>query len=230
MATLAPHTAHEDEHHGPLHHQFEDIEQQNETYIVGMWSFLVTEVMFFGALFLMYTLYRWNYQADFYRSHHALSILAGGFNTTILLFSSFTMVLAVQQAQLHKRKNVIALLGVTIVCAFIFLGVKFIYEWPEKAKHALVPGIGFGTKPEHLEGANKRAGELFYSLYFAMTGLHALHIIIGIILLGALAYFWKKGNRLVTNDYIPTEMIGLYWHFVDLVWIFLFPLFYLIPR
>ncbi len=225
MATLAHHDSDFVEH---VHHQFEDIEQQNEAYLVGMWAFLVTEVMFFGAMFLVYSLYRWFYQADFYAAHHELSIPAGAINTTILLASSFTMVMAVHFAQLRNKLMVMLNLVATIGLATAFLLIKFLYEWPEKAKHFLVPGPGFD--PQHLEGTSKRAWELFYSLYFAMTGLHALHIIIGILIIGALAFLWQKGAKSVTEDYIPTELVGLYWHFVDLVWIFLFPLFYLIPK
>jgi len=215
-------------HEEGLHHQFEDMEQQSETYLVGMWSFLVSEVMFFGAMFLAYTLYRWKYQPDFHAAHEELSVLWGGINTTVLLFSSFTMVMGVHFAQLRKKDWVIRMLGATIVCAFVFLIIKFTQEWPVKFEHHLFPGANFGTEG-HLNGANPKAAELFYSLYFAMTGFHALHIIVGILLLGVLAMLWKKENPLVTKDYIPTELIGLYWHFVDLVWIFLFPLFYLIP-
>jgi cytochrome c oxidase subunit 3 len=213
-----------------VHHQFEDIEQQNESYIVGMWTFMVTEVMFFGGLFIAYILYRWHYQPDFYMAHHALDWKAGAVNTTLLLLSSFTMVLGVHFAQLRKTKLVVANLGATCLLALGFLLIKFILEWPAKFQHHLVPGPEFGTHPEYLHGASPRAGELFYSLYFLMTGLHAIHIIIGILIIGALAGMWAKGKKIVTEDYIPTELVGLYWHFVDLVWIFLFPLFYLIPQ
>jgi cytochrome c oxidase subunit III len=213
-----------------VHHQFEDIEQQNESYLVGMWTFMVTEVMFFGALFLAYILYRWHYQPDFYRAHEELSWPLGALNTTMLLLSSFTMVMAVHFAQLRKNKLVVANLGATIVLATGFLLVKFILEWPAKFQHHLVPGPTFGSHPESLNGASPRAAELFFSLYFLMTGLHAIHIIIGIIIIGALAAMWHKNIKSVSEDYIPTELVGLYWHFVDLVWIFLFPLFYLIPQ
>lgn len=210
--------------------QFEDIEQQNESYIVGMWTFLVTEVMFFGALFLAYMLYRWNYQPDFYRAHENLNVLWGAVNTTLLLLSSFTMVLAVHFAQLRQKKQVIANLGATCVLAAAFLFIKFTFEWPIKFKEHLVPGVTFGTQPEHLHGASPRAAEIFFSLYFLMTGLHAIHIIAGIAVIAALAAMWQKDKIIVTEDYIPTELVGLYWHFVDLVWIFLFPLYYLIPQ
>jgi cytochrome c oxidase subunit 3 len=229
MAIVAEtHDTHD--HHGPLHHQFEDIEQQNETYVVGMWTFLVTEVMFFGALFLCYILYRWNYQNDFWAAHHELNWKLGALNTTILLISSFTMVCAVHFAQLKNRKLVLMNLGATILFAAAFLFVKFTFEWPIKFEHKLFPGTGFHPHPEVLHGAHFKPAEIFYSLYFGMTGLHAIHIIAGILVLGALADLWRRRARSVTEDYIPTEMVALYWHFVDLVWIFLFPLFYLIPQ
>jgi len=228
MASIAHHDA--DEFPVHVHHQFEDIEQQNESYIVGMWTFLVTEVMFFGALFLAYILYRWNYQPDFYRVHENLSPLWGGINTTLLPLSSFTMVMGVHFAQLRDRMKVVGSLGATIVLATGFLIIKFTQEWPIKFHEHLVPGPTFGTMPEHLHGASPRAAEIFFSLYFLMTGLHAIHIIIGILIIGVLAGLWHKGKTIVTEDYVPTELVGLYWHFVDLVWIFLFPLFYLIPQ
>jgi cytochrome c oxidase subunit 3 len=225
-------SAHADVEHLPVHvhHQYEDIEQQNESYLVGMWSFMVTEVMFFGAMFLAYILYRWHYQPDFYLAHKALDIGPGAINTVLLLLSSFTMVLAVHFAQLRNKKMVIANLTLTCILATGFLLIKFIIEWPAKFGHHLVPGASFGTHPEYLHGASPRAAELFFSLYFLMTGLHAIHIIVGIIIIGALAATWARGWKLATEDYIPTELVGLYWHFVDLVWIFLFPLFYLIPQ
>jgi cytochrome c oxidase subunit 3 len=226
----------------PVHvqHQYEDIDQQNESYIVGMWCFLVTEIMFFGALFLMYVIYRWNYQNDFYNAHKELSQpfgylgwpefpIWGALNTTMLLVSSFTMVLAVRAAQLRQKANVIRNLGLTMLLAAGFLFVKLYFEWRLKFGHMLYPGANFTPDPEHLHGASPRAAEIFYSLYFGMTGLHGIHVLVGIGILGALAYLWNKGAKSVTEDYVPTEMIGLYWHFVDLVWIFLFPLFYLIP-
>jgi len=228
MASIAH--AEVDEYPVHVHHQFEDIEQQNESYIVGMWTFLVTEVMFFGALFLAYILYRWNYQPDFYRVHENLSVLWGGINTTLLLISSFTMVMGVHFAQLRNKKMVLANLGATCVLAAGFLVIKFTQEWPIKFQEHLVPGATFGTMPEHLHGASPRAAEIFFSLYFLMTGLHAIHIVAGIIIIAALAGMWQKDMKIVTEDYVPTELVGLYWHFVDLVWIFLFPLYYLIPQ
>ena len=226
MAAITHHGG--DHHNEAVHHQYEDIEQQNESYIVGMWTFLVTEVMFFGALFFTYSLYRFAYQLDFWKAHTHLDVFWGGFNTVVLLLSSFTMVLAVFGAQTHNRKMVLFNITLTIAAAFIFLVVKF-FEYSSKIEHHLVPGIGFTTDPQVLHGANLNHAQLFYGLYFGMTGLHGVHVVVGILVLGALFGFWYKKNRLVTKDFIPTELVGLYWHFVDLVWIFLFPLFYLMP-
>ena len=219
----------EHDHDSPLHHQYQDMEQQNESYMVGMWTFLVTEIMFFGALFVIYTLYRSNYQQDFWDAHHHLDVRMGAFNTTVLLMSSFTMVCAVHFAQLHQRKAVIVNLFLTICCAFIFLIVKA-FEYSSKFADHLYPGASFTRDPEVLHGANPNHAQLFYGLYFGMTGLHAVHVIVGILVISALIYLWGRRAKSVMIDYVPTELVGLYWHFVDLVWIFLFPLYYLMPR
>ncbi len=216
-------------HDGPLKFQYEDIDQQNEAYAVGMWTFLVTEVMFFGALFLAYTLYRMNYQQDWYLAHEHLSVKWGGINTFNLLVSSFFMALAVHFAQLKNRKAVLGMLTLVQGCAAVFLGIKFI-EYSEKFKDNLYPGPNFTTNPEVLHGANLNHAQLFYGLYFAMTGLHGVHILVGMGLIGFLMMLWAKRKTIVTEDYLPTEMIGLYWHFVDIVWVFLFPLYYLMPK
>ncbi len=240
----------------PVYFQYEDIDQQQETYVVGMWAFLVTEVMFFGALFLTYTIYRWKYQEDFYNFHHQLSWRLGGLNTTILLISSLFAALAVHFAQKNKTKLQLGMLAVTIVCAIGFLGVKSI-EYGAKFEHHLFPNTSFVYGESAHEAYTKDVGELkqgffgetvekvdgpevkqegnpphariFFSLYFVMTGLHAVHVIVGIIVISALMFLiWRKAPTI--TDYIPTEMVCLYWHFVDLVWIFLYPLFYLIPK
>lgn len=225
MSSIAHASDHE---YSPVKHQFEDFEQQTEAYIVGMWAFLVQEVMFFGGLFLTYTLYRSRYAETWYLAHTALNYWMGAGNTMVLLLSSFTMVLAVHFAQLKNKKAVLGNLGATILLAGVFLVVKT-FEYKEKFAHNLFPGPHFSV--EHLPaGTNPNAAQIYFSLYFAMTGLHAVHIIVGILILGALAGFWARDNKLVTEDYVPTELVGLYWHFVDVVWIFLFPLFYLIPK
>jgi len=224
MKTEALHAAHQTEEQ-PLHHQFEEVSQQNESYVVGMWVFLVTEIMFFGGMFLAYVLYRWRYPVAWYEAHTRLDVAMGTTNTVVLLTSSLTMALAVHFAQLRNRKMQLAMLGTTIALACVFLVIKA-FEWSAKFHHGLVPGPGFlwdGTVPAP-------QAQLFYSLYFGMTGLHALHVIIGILVIGTLGLLTFLDHPLVKNDFIPTELVGLYWHFVDIVWIFLFPLFYLIPK
>ena len=236
---------------GPdVYFQFEEIDQQQETYVVGMWSFLVTEVMFFGALFMMYTLYRWKFQADWYVAHLELDPWKGGINTMVLLFSSFMVALAVHFAQKGKKKPQLICLGITILCAFGFLFIKT-FEYGGKLDHKLYPNYTFEYPGEHHESkwdvtwdkfaksplphphteqtANPQHAKLFFGLYFTMTGLHGIHVIIGILVIGTLMILVARGSPLIT-DYVPTEMVGLYWHFVDLVWIFLYPLFYLIPK
>lgn len=206
--------------------QFETLEQQQDTYLVGMWAFLVTEVMFFGALFLAYVVYRWKYQGYFYEVHNELDMVKGGINTVILLTSSLTMALAVHYAQLKDKKRQLQMLGATLLGAFGFLGVKTL-EYGAKFQHGLFPGPNFKWDNPDVPAS---IAQLFFSLYFAATGLHVVHVIIGILVIGALALLVAKDSPLVKGDYIPTEMVGLYWHFVDIVWIFLFPLFYLIPK
>jgi len=214
-------------------HQYKDLGQQNESYLVGMWAFLVTEVMFFGALFTMYMLYRWQNAEDFYKIHRSLNLWYGGANTFVLLVSSFSMAMAVYYAQNKNRKMQQAMLGFTCACAFVFLGIKILFEWIPKFQHGLLPGPAFTWGYEGMDPvaatADPSVAQLFYSLYFAMTGLHGIHVVVGILVIGALMFMTAKKYPQV-ESYIPTEMVGLYWHFVDLVWIFLYPLFYLIPQ
>src|SRR6185503_14276763 len=182
----------------------------NESYIVGMWTFLVTEVMFFGALFLAYSIYRWTYQDDFYKAHKELSIMWGGINTFVLLASSFSMAMAVYYAQLKKRKEQLMALGFTTLCAAAFLVIKLAFEWAPKFQHGLLPGPAFTWPFHNMDpvAATARPGiaQLFYSLYFAMTGLHGLHVVVGIFVIVALMYMTVKKYPQV-ESYIPTEMV-----------------------
>ncbi len=205
--------------------QFETLEQQQESYIVGMWTFLVTEIMFFGGLFLVYTLYRWKYSDVWASMTTQLDWKLGGVNTAILLLSSFFIAMAVHCAQKKRERAQMWWLTGTIACAFGFLIIKY-FEYKAKLQpdHYLFPNWAF-TAPAGVEEGPAR---LFMSLYFAMTGLHGIHVAIGILVMIALMVMTKQ-KRPAISDYVPTEMIGLYWHFVDLVWIFLYPLFYLIP-
>jgi len=205
-------------------HQFDSLDQQREAAALGMWVFLVTEVLFFGGLFTAYVVYRWSWAADFARASRRLDVTLGTVNTAVLIASSLTMALAVRAAQLGRRRGVVGFLLGTMGLGSVFLGIKLL-EYSHKAHEHLFPGPGF-----RFEGAaDLRPAELFFSLYFAMTGLHALHMIVGIGVLGALLWPAARG-RFTAASHNWVEGAGLYWHFVDLVWIFLFPLLYLVGR
>jgi cytochrome c oxidase subunit 3 len=207
-----------------LREQFDTAAQQKDASTLGMWIFLITEIMFFGGMFMMYTVYRNIYPDVFGLASSTLDETLGAVNTAVLLCSSFTMVLAVRSAQLGQRKPIMLFLVLTIVLGLVFLGVKAV-EWAEKFHEHHVPGLNF-----YLEGASHQGhAQLFFSLYFAMTGLHALHMVIGCGLLLTLLWQAHRG-RFSSEYYTPVDMGGLYWHFVDIVWIFLFPLLYLIDR
>ena len=186
-----------------------------------MWLFLVTEIMFFGGLFTAYVVYRHKFPQAFMLGSHSLDITLGGFNTAVLICSSLTMALAVNAAQLGARRLLVTFLILTIALGSVFLGIKAV-EYHEKFVNHHVPGPSF-----HFEGPESRNAELFFSLYFGMTGLHALHMVIGIALLAILAFRARRGD-FGSDYYTPIDMTGLYWHFVDIVWIFLFPLLYLL--
>ncbi len=208
-----------------LAHQFDDLEQQREASTLGMWAFLVTEIMFFGGLFLGYSVYRFNYPAAFAEGSHHLDVTLGSINTAVLIGSSLTMALAVRGAQLGRRSTAIGSLLLTVLLGCVFLGIKAV-EYGHKFEEQLVPGTSFGYSSTQVDPGQL---ELFFSFYFAMTGLHAFHMIIGIAILLVLVWKTWKG-RFTPSYYAPLEMTGLYWHFVDIVWIFLFPLLYLIGR
>ena len=212
----------ESAHHPALAHHFENLPEQKEAASLGMFLFIAQEIMFFGGLFLAYTIYRNLYPGAFAAGSHHLNWRLGAFNTAVLIGSSLTMAMAVHAAALGKRKQIVVWLLLTVALGSVFLGVKVI-EYSEKFEHHLVPGPHF-----HFEGPHRREAQIFYSLYFAMTGLHALHMIIGIPIILTVAWLANRG-RFSPEYHSPVEMTGLYWHFVDIVWIFLFPLFYLIP-
>jgi cytochrome c oxidase subunit III len=239
---------------GALYGQFNTLEQQKDTASLGMWIFLVTEVMFFGGIMLAYTINRHTYFHAFAMGSNTLSLKLGGINTVVLLASSFTMAMAVWSSQVGKQKLIPMFLTLTIILGFVFFGIKYV-EYAQKFHHHLVPGRNFDiaycvnnpNKCEDIDAEDMDVerkeiaaamaadpdlnahAQLYYSAYFGMTGLHALHMIIGAGLL-----FWLLRNSLagaytpVWNT--PVDIVGLYWHFVDIVWIFLFPLLYLIDR
>jgi cytochrome c oxidase subunit 3 len=222
--------------HPALQHHFENMEQQREAGTLGMWIFLVTEIMFFGGMFLAYTLYRNLFPAAFASASNHLDIKLGAVNTGVLILSSFTMAMAVYFTQIGKRRPQVLCLVLTLVLGLTFLGIKAV-EYHEKYTDRLIPGklipgAEFGPDPHKLhllEGATMKQVEMFYYIYFAMTGMHALHMIIGAGLLLYLIIFSLRG-RFDPEYHSPVEVIGLYWHFVDIVWIFLFPLLYLLGR
>jgi cytochrome c oxidase subunit 3 len=207
-----------------LREQFDTEAQQKDASTLGMWIFLITEVMFFGGMFAAYTVYRRAYSDAFAVASASLNVAIGAINTAVLLVSSFTMVMAVRAAQLGQRRTLILFLVATLIFGGVFLGVKA-YEWNEKFEQHHVPGPSF-----HLDGVPQQGhAQLFFSLYFAMTGLHALHMVIGVGLLSWLVWMAYKG-RFTAEYNTPVDIAGLYWHFVDIIWIFLFPLLYLIDR
>jgi cytochrome c oxidase subunit 3 len=204
-----------------LQHHFDNLEQQREAGTLGMWVFLITEVMFFGGLFTAYTLYRTFHAGAFAAASHELDITLGAVNTAVLIASSFTMALAVYGAQVGKRSQQILFLSLTIALGVTFLVIKF-FEYKAKFDHHLVPGASFGYK-----GPDAGEWQMFFSIYFAMTGMHALHMVIGVgVLLVLFVMAWR--GRFSPEYHAPVELTGLYWHFVDIIWIFLFPLLYLI--
>jgi cytochrome c oxidase subunit 3 len=212
-------------HHPKLQHHFDNMAQQAEASTLGMWIFLVTEVMFFGGLFMAYLLYRWANPIAFQEASYHLNIWLGGTNTAVLIFSSLTMALAVRAAQTSRpAKTQVMWLVLTMILGTAFLGIKAV-EYTGKFREGIIPGPNFNAAIWE----NPAGVEMFYSIYYAMTGLHALHMIIGIGLM--LVITWMAWRRTFdAKYYTPVEVAGLYWHFVDIVWIFLFPLLYLIGR
>jgi cytochrome c oxidase subunit 3 len=207
----------------PLQHHFADLAAQKEASQLGMWVFLATEVLFFGGMFAAYLVYRSLFTRAFEGASNLLDIRLGAFNTGVLILSSLTMAIAVWAASQGRRNLLIGFLVLTIVLGSVFLGVK-VKEYEQKFEHHEVPGPHF-IVPEGLP----RQAEIFFSLYFCMTGLHALHMIIGVGLLAWLIVRARRGDFSAEYN-TPVEVVGLYWHFVDIIWIFLFPLLYLLGR
>lgn len=261
-------------HHGPeLRHHFETPEQQKEAATLGMWAFLVTEVMLFGGIFMAYIVYRWAFPDVWAESAHHLNTPLGTVNTVVLLVSSLTVALAVHAAESGNRRTLLTMLGITLVLGVSFLGIKG-YEYSEKFAHCngyatpldwatrgalleetecLVPGRAFIFPAPHAEGAEGAAPntegavqteasghadavvvggqrtphQLFYFLYFVATGLHAVHMLIGLTIVSILTFLSWRGT-FTPVYFTPIEIGGLYWHLIDIVWVFLFPLFYLV--
>jgi len=213
-----------------LQHHFADMDQQRETASFGMWMFLLTEIMFFAGLFCAYLIYRNSYYQAFVEGSQAMNIWLGATNTAVLICSSLTMAMAVRAAQLGQKKQMIVLLLITILFGLGFLGIKAV-EYHEHWTHNQFPGPNFHFEtedPAH-PATDPRHTEIYFSLYWAMTGLHALHMVIGVGLVSWLVIAGMRG-AFSPAWYSPVDNIGLYWHFVDLVWIYLFPLLYLISK
>jgi cytochrome c oxidase subunit 3 len=205
-----------------LAEQFDDLEQQHEASSLGMWVFLATEVMFFGGLFTAYIIFRNLYLPAFEAGSRLLDVRIGALNTAVLLCSSLTMALAVRAAQLGKKGALITFLVLTLLLGLTFVGVKLAFEWRHDFSEGLVPGLNWT-----FDGPDSRHLELFFCFYFFMTGVHALHMVIGVGILTVLIIMAWRG-KFSPQRYNTVEMSGLYWHFVDIIWIFLFPLLYLI--
>lgn len=210
--------------HDPAHqHQFDDAAQQYNASTLGMWVFIAQEILFFGGLFTVYIVYRTMYPAVFAHGSNELPIFWGCLNTAVLIGSSLTMALAVHASQVGHRGRLVFCILATMFLGLVFLGVKSI-EYGQKWEHGLIPGIHWHPHEELPAQA-----KIFFSLYFSLTGLHALHMIIG---MGLMVWLLAKAVRgqFGPHYHTPVEIFGLYWHFVDIVWIFLFPLLYLIGR
>ena len=204
-----------------LAHHFSDAAQQSETAKLGMWVFLLTEILLFGGLFVAYAIFRsWNPEM-FYNAHKHLDVTLGTINTIVLISSSVTMAFAVRSMQLNRKKQTIVLLWSTLLLAAVFLVVKY-FEYSHKIHLGQLPGKFYTFTG--IEGSNPH---IFFSVYFVMTGLHGIHILAGMIVIGWMIYRTTQ-NHFSGEYYTPIELTGLYWHLVDLIWIYLFPLLYLI--
>ncbi len=233
------------EHPAYQRHHFESVDQQFDATNFAMWLFLLTEVMFFGGLFTAYLVMRNWYYPAFVAASHQLNIGWGTANTAVLIASSFTMAMGVWSAETRRRKSLLLYLSLTLLFGFTFLGIKYI-EWHEKWEKHHVPGIHFSVqsfidpasdpevhkqypddKPLGADMAQKT--EEYFFLYFAMTGMHALHMVIGVGIL-VFMIFRAKAGAYTAGHFTFVENFGLYWHFVDIIWIYLFALLYLISR
>jgi cytochrome c oxidase subunit 3 len=235
-----------------LRHHFADEEQQRNAASLGMWWFLGTEIMFFGGMFCAYLIYRIKYFPEFAAASRSLNLQIGALNTAVLICSSLTVAQAVRAAQMGKRMLQVKLLLATLFFGLVFLGVKA-FEWHDKYTEHHIPTFDFNAKNlmrenQKLFGLDKlqndlskalklqrreadiqQRSQIFFSLYFALTGMHAIHMIVGVGIFSVITWMAWKG-RFTPEYHTPLEIAGLYWHFVDIVWIYLFPLLYLIDR
>lgn len=238
-------TAHSHDDHGHAHpkhlaHHFDTLQQQFEAGKLGVWAFIAQEILFFSGLFCAYAVYRYNHPEVFVYAHHFLDTNLGAINTCVLLFSSLTMAWGVRCAQLGQRKGLILCLWLTILCGFGFMGIKYI-EYSHKWHEGLLWGAKYNPSEEALEHAFSHGQEgnkftpppepanvrTFFAIYFCLTGLHGIHVLVGIGLLFWLLIRAYRGD-FAPDNFTAVDFVGLYWHIVDLIWIFLFPLLYLI--
>jgi cytochrome c oxidase subunit 3 len=210
----------------PLAHHFHSLEQQHASQLLGMWIFLATELLIFGAMWTGYAAYRFNYAPAFEAASRHLSVFIGTLNTIVLLASSLTMALAVRAAQVGSRRSLLVCLLLTAALGATFLGVKAVEYWIDYVEK-LVPGLAFDPQEWSRQGIDARHVQLFLMFYYIMTGLHAVHLIVGIGLLLVMTLLAWRGH-FTPEHYMGVELSGLYWHFVDVVWIYLFPLLYLV--
>jgi cytochrome c oxidase subunit III len=255
----SPATASHEEAHSLVPHHFENLEQQADATVLGMWVFLASEILFFGGLFMAYTVYRSTHDSAFGEACQKLNAVLGAVNTAVLLTSSLTMALAVHAARIGRRQGVQLYLAATLVLGSGFLVIKA-YEWYSEYSEALVPRLRFDSEEwqtkaetkakeaftrkdpgwEKLPEADRArmlraysdrfvgSVQMFYVFYFIITGLHALHMIVGLGVIVALLILARRGRFGDPRDFIPIDVTGLYWHFVDIVWIFVFPILYLL--
>lgn len=204
-----------------VHHHFVDSDQQFETAKMGMWVFLVTEILFFGGLFSAYIVYRSWYPELYVMASQELNTFWGAVNTVVLIGSSLTVAMAIRSAQLNQIKGLIINLWITVGLAFTFMVIKY-FEYSHKFHLGIFPG-----KYYTYDGIAHEKANIFFSIYYMMTGMHGIHVLVGIGLMIWLIVKAKK-NTFNSDYYTPVEITGLYWHLVDIIWIFLFPLLYLI--
>ena len=202
-------------------HHFESAEQAFESSKTGVWLFLVTEILLFGGLFVAYIVYHALYPQAFHEASSELNRVMGSINTLVLICSSFSMAMAVQKTRENKTRTANLLLIFTLLCAAAFMVIKY-FEYSHKIHEGMLPAGLY-----HFEGIKDPKAPLFFSLYFMMTGLHGIHVLVGMGLIGWV--LWRSRQKAYGSQYYtPVEMAGIYWHLVDLIWIYLFPLLYLV--
>ena len=226
---MADHASNAHKSSNPFYqHHFANLDQQFDSAKMGMWVFLVTEILFFGGLFCAYIIFRAWYPDLFIQAATQLSTIWGAINTLVLIGSSLTVAMAIRSAQLNQQRGVVINLAITLALAGVFLVIKY-FEYSHKLHLGIAPGDLWNpdfSSPELATLTHPKAN-IFFSIYYVMTGLHGLHVLIGMGLMVWLIVRARKGH-FTSEYYSPVEMVGLYWHLVDLIWIFLFPLLYLI--